>query len=231
MISVYRTNNHYMVEVKAKPCTYIIDVRYYKSNPCSFLSPYTKWGDVPIRFSAPDTAISIAAMIEGLRVNTCNETNQNLFHSSNFTDLVKPERIENSIGFLRGIGGHVILSAEEAQKELLYPTYKWVLNHKLQKYIINFREVAKSHNIIILDYPKNKQGMEIYTGDISIGQLLKAYIEGTTPYEEVFEEKTESTFITNYKRISGYKATVTTVPREIITLPDFKNRQLIIPFE
>ena len=220
MISVYRTNNHYMVEVKAKPCTYIIDVRYYKSNPCSFLSPYTKWGDVPIRFSAPDTAISIAAMIEGLRVNTCNESNQNLFHSSNFTDLVKPERIENSIGFLRGIGGHVILSAEEAQKD-----------HKLQKYIINFREVAKSHNIIILDYPKNKQGMEIYTGDISIGQLLKAYIEGTTPYEDVFEEKTESTFITNYKRISGYKETVTTVPREIITLPDFKNRQLIIPFE
>ena len=73
--------------------------------------------------------------------------------------------------------------------------------------------------------------MEIYTGDISIGQLLKAYIEGTTPYEDVFEEKTVSTLITNYKRISGYKTTVTKVPRNIATLQDLKDTQLIIPFE
>ena len=31
--------------------------------------PLFKWGDVPVRISEPDTAISIAAMIEGLRVN------------------------------------------------------------------------------------------------------------------------------------------------------------------
>lgn len=231
MINVYRTNNHYMVEANAKPYSLVIDVRYYKSNPFSFLSPYLKWGDVPIRFSAPDTAISMAAMIEGLRVCKCNESNKNLFHSSNFTDLVKLSRFENSIGFIRGIGGHIILSTEEAQRELLFPTYKWILDHKLQKFIISLRAVAKYHNIIILDYPRNKQGMEIYTGNISIGHLVKAYIEGTTPYEDVFEEKTESTFITNYKRIAYHKTTITKVPHKTAILQDFKNTQLIIPFE
>ena len=154
MISIYRTNHHYMVEANARRSSFVIDVRYYKSNPWSCMSPFFKWGDVPVRFSAPDTAISIAAMIEGLRVNQYHEHDPNLFHSLNFSDYLESERIKDSSGFLRGIGSHVILSPEEAHKELLYPTYRWVLDHKLNNQINAIRAAESYQDVVILDYPK-----------------------------------------------------------------------------
>lgn len=229
MISIYRTNHHYMVEANARRSSFVIDVRYYKSNPWSCMSPFFKWGDVPVRFSAPDTAISIAAMIEGLRVNQYHEHDPNLFHSLNFSDYLESERIKDSSGFLRGIGSHVILSPEEAQKELLYPTYRWVLDHKLNNQINAIRAAESYQDVVILDYPKDKRGMELYAGEISIGYLLKAYIEGSTPYEDVFEYKEEYIYLTDYKRKSGHRIIKRRVPREIKALNTSDNQQLEIP--
>ena len=74
---------------------------------------------------------------------------------------------DNPTCFYRGIDSHAILNIDDAKRELLYPTYKWVLDHKLQPRIVELRNLSENMDIVILDYPKNTKGIELYTGGIS----------------------------------------------------------------
>ncbi len=232
MIQVFKTDKSYAEVMNAMPNSFIIDVRYYKGNPYHYFSPFYRWGDVPIRYSEPDEAISIAAMMEGLRVTTdINKNNQLLFKSASFQQLIINASNFHTIGFIRGIGGHVVYNESDAINNLLYPSYRWVLDHKLDKVVKVLRMIQESKNIVILDYHKKIIGMELYTSDITIGNLLKAYIEGSTPYEDVFEYRDEYRYYTNHKRISGYKKITTRVLKDISELPSNKLRQLTLPFD
>lgn len=204
MIYVIRTNEHYCEISIAMPKSHIIDVRY-KHNP---FSPLYSFGNIHIPYSDSDTASSVSAVMNKLKVQ------------------------ENPTCYHRGISSHVILNMEDAKRELLYPTYKWVLDNKLQPQIVELRNIAKIKDIAILDYPKNTKGKYMYTGEISIGYLLKAYLEGSTPYEDVYEYKEEYRYFTNHKHIHGYERLIHRIPREIPSFPcSEENQQLKLPFQ
>ena len=63
---------------------------------------------------------------------------------------------------------------------LIYlPTYKWVLENKLQKEIKELRDLLKTTNIVFLDYNIN---MEIYNDKpLSHANLVKLYLENNYP--------------------------------------------------
>ena len=207
MIYVVRTNRHWCEISNAMPESHIIDVRYYKGNPHAYFSPFYSFGSIHISYSDPDTASSVSAVMDKLKVQ------------------------DNPTCFYRGIDSHVILNMDEAKRELLYPTYKWVLDYKLQPQIVKLRNLSENMDIVILDYPKNTKGIELYTGEISIGFLLKAYLEGSTPYEDVYEYKEEYKYITNHKRIHGDNRLIQRVLKGIPPLSCSKeNRQLKLPF-
>ena len=105
------------------------------------------------------------------------------------------------------------------------------LRRNTQPQILELRNLSENIDIVILDYPKNTKGIELYTGEISIGFLLKAYLEGSTPYEDVYEYKEEYKYITDHKRIHEHKRLIQRVLKEIPPLPCSKeNRQLKLPF-
>lgn len=207
-IMVFRTHENMALVSAAMPNSYVIDVRANNEVDCQCtFNPFYKWGNISIPYSEPDTASSVSAVMDKLKVQ------------------------DNPTCFYRGIDSHVILNIDEAKRELLYPTYKWVLDHKLQPKIVELRNLSENMDIVILDYPKNTKGIELYTGEISIGFLLKAYLEGSTPYEDVYEYKEEYKYITNHKRIHGYKRLIRRVLKEIPPLTSSKeNQQLELPW-
>lgn len=229
MITVQRTNSPFSQVNATATGSILLDVRYYKGNPWVCFSPFFPWKNIPIRFSFPDTAVSVAAMMEGLRVFNNTGNNASLFQSTSHKEILHNATSGSTIGFSQGIGSHIILTEEDAKKELLYPTYKWVLDYKMQNFIVYLREQAQSRDITILDYQKGTKGMELYTGDISIGELIKSYITGTAPYTDVFEFKEEHIYFTNYKRISGSRTVKTHIPGKISPLPCQKDSQLLLP--
>ena len=112
MIYVYRTMKNNKIIQEWNPKSYIIDVRFYKTNYYKQLSPFYLWGDVPMPYSGNSKVQSIAKMIDKLSIIRSDLKNG-----------------KNIIGFRRGFSSHTILNIEEAKRTLLYPSYKWVLDN------------------------------------------------------------------------------------------------------
>lgn len=191
--------------------TVLVDIRYYKRNPNAVFSPYFPIGDVPIRYSAPDTAVSLAAMMEGLRVSSSAKAiNLDRFSENNYFRL-KEDAKRQTIGFLRGAYGTKILSSTEAFQCLLIPTYKWILEFKLNNYITSLRKINETKKILIIEY-SNKTP---YDGEYTTGELLRSYILGIPPYEDVFDEVVTYICKTNHKRIYCVEKKIKRVPKPI----------------
>ena len=232
MIKVLKTKISYAAISATLQQTLIIDVRYYKGNPTNYFSPFFTWGDVPVRYSEPDTAMSVASMIEGLRITSdCGENKVELFGSKSYKQLIDNADDKSTLGFIRGVGGHIVFDYCQAHQYLLCPSYRWVLDYKLQKHVQYIRARQMHSDIIVLDYPELTSGLELFTGEISIGHLLKAYLEGTKPYEDVFEEKVVYLYFTNHKRIHGHKEIKWMAPKGIPKIPSNSQRQLSLAFE
>ena len=171
-------------------------------------------------------------MIEGLRITSdCGENKVELFGSKSYKELIDNAADKYTLGFIRGVGGHIVFDYCQAHQYLLCPSYRWVLDYKLQKHVQYIRARQMHSDIIVLDYPELTSGLELFTGEISIGHLLKAYLEGTEPYEDVFEEKVVYRYFTNHKRIHGHKEIKWMAPKGIPKIPSNSQRQLSLAFE
>lgn len=79
----------------------------------------------------------------------------------------------------------------EARKKILIPLYSWMLENKAWDIINYLRELSKYETITIIDKSTNCNIDNIHE-PLSCAFLLKAYIEGTTPYKGAIKEVVES---------------------------------------
>lgn len=69
----------------------------------------------------------------------------------------------------------------EARKLIYIPTYKWVLEHKVQSIIERLREASQTKTIVLLDYNTNCD-VDDTKKPLSHAFLIKAYVEGLYPF-------------------------------------------------
>lgn len=170
--------------LKRYPGAILIDVTSKASDDWVKLSPFYPHGGIPVPFTEGMTASCVEAIWQGLKVFEHCDVDTSLFANDTMRGLKRMVRkYGKPLGHRKGVYGTELLGYIEARKQIYIPTYKWMLEHKVQAIIERLRELSKTKTIILLDYDTNAD-VENAAKPLSHASLIKAYVEGIYPYGE-----------------------------------------------
>lgn len=162
----------------------IADVTSKAQDGLARLSPFYPHGGIPVPNSEGYTAACVEAVWQGLKVFETADVDIAMFGNDTMRNIKRTVRkYGKPLGHRYGVGSDVLLGYIEARKKIYIPTYRWVLENKVQNIIERLREAAKTKTIILLDYDTNSD-VENPRRPLSHASLVKAYAEGIYPYED-----------------------------------------------
>jgi len=143
-------------------------------------SPFYPHGKIPIPFSIETFGETVEGIWQGLKVFKNYGIDIATFNIKNMKGIKRTARKYGEItGHQKGINSKEILNYLDAKKYIYIPTYKWVLENKLQEEIKELRKILVKNNLVFLDYNVN---MELYNyKPLSHAFLVKLYLENRYP--------------------------------------------------
>ncbi len=170
--------------LKRYPGAILADVTSKATDGLVKLSPFYPHGDIPVPFSEGYTATCVEAIWQGLKVFEHCDVDISLFCNNTMKGLKRTVRKYGApLGHRKGVHGTELLGYIEARKQIYIPTYKWMLENKVQDIIERLREASKTKTIVLLDYDTNAD-VENPRKPLSHASLIKAYVEGIYPYND-----------------------------------------------
>ena len=108
------------------------------------LSPFYPHGGIPVPFSEGYTATCVESIWQGLKVFEAADVDTSLFLNDTMKGLKRTvRRYGKPLGHRKGVNGTDLLGYIEARKQIYIPTYRWVLENKVQSIIERMREASK----------------------------------------------------------------------------------------
>ena len=171
--------------LKQYPGAIPADVTSTATDGLAKLSPFYPHGGIPVPFSEGFTATCVEAIWQGLKVFESCDVDIQMFKNDTMKNIKRTvRRFGKPLGHRKGVYGTELLGYIEARKQIYIPTYKWVLENKVANIIERLRTASnKGKTIILLDYDTNAD-VENAKKPLSHASLIKAYVEGTYPYED-----------------------------------------------
>ncbi len=164
------------------PGAVICDVTSRATDGLVRLSPFYPHGGIPVPFSEGYSAMSVEGIWQGLKVFEGENVDLELLHNSTMKNLKRSVRTHGRVlGHRRGVHGTEILGYVEAKRQIYLPTYRWVLENKVQDIVERMREASRERTIVLLDYNTCCE-VDSATKPLSHAYLVKAYVEGLYPY-------------------------------------------------
>lgn len=196
------------------------------------LSPFYPWGGIPVSFSRGAKASCVEAVWQGLKVFENADVDTALFSNYTMKGLKRSSRVYGKVlGHRKGVDSDQLLNYYDARRKIYIPTYKWMLEHKAYETVNCFRNYCSEHpndTIVLLDYQTNCR-IDDLSKPLSHAFLVKAYVEGIPPYEDVrIEKKVPNVYFVGRRVISN-----TSIKYSFKELPtiDNDNEQLKIDFD
>ena len=183
--------------LKRYPGAIVADVTSAAKDSLVKLSPFYPHGGIPVPFSDGYTASCVEAIWQGLKVFENSDVDITLFENYSMKGLKRTVRkYGKPLGHRKGVNGKELLSYLEARKLIYLPTYKWVLDNKVQSILERLKAASDSgKTIVLLDYETNSD-VNNPKKPLSHASLVKAYVEGLPPFAK--GEKEEQGNIFNY---------------------------------
>lgn len=179
--------------LKKYPGAILADVTSTAKDGLVKLSPFYPHGDIPVPFSEGYTASCVEAIWQGLKVFEHYDIDTSLFANTTMKGLKRTVRkYGKPLGHRKGVHGTELLGYIEARHSIYIPTFRWVLENKVQHIIERLKEAAETKTIVLLDYDTNAD-VEDSTKPLSHAALIKAYIEHLYPYGDNMPSKEEIT--------------------------------------
>ena len=171
--------------LKKYPGAILVDVTSGAKDGLVKLSPFYPHGGIPVPFSEGYTATCVEAIWQGLKVFDGADVDIEMFQNDTMKNIKRTvRRFGKPLGHRKGVNGRDLLGYIEARKLIYIPTYRWVLENKVPQIIERLREASKTRTIILLDYDTNAD-VENPKKPLSHASLVKAYVEGLYPYDDV----------------------------------------------
>lgn len=169
--------------LKKYPGAIIADVTSKAEDDLVKLSPFYPHGDIPVPFSEGYRASCVEAIWQGLKVFESYDVDTSLFENHSMKSLKRTVRkYGKPLGHRKGVNGTELLNYIEARKLIYIPSYKWVLENKVQSIIERLRAESESgKTIVLLDYETNCD-VDNPKKPLSHASLVKAYVEGLPPF-------------------------------------------------
>ena len=171
--------------LKKYPDAVLCDVTSKAKDSLIKLSPFYPHGGIPVPFSEGYMATCVEAIWQGLKVFENSDIDINMFRNDTMKNIKRTVRKYGTpLGHRKGVNGTELLGYLEARKQIYIPAYRWVLENKGYGIIEKLRLASKTKTIILLDYDTNSD-VENLKKPLSHASLIKAYVEGIYPYEDV----------------------------------------------
>ena len=172
--------------LKKYPDAILADVTSGAKDGLVKLSPFYPHGGIPVPFSEGYTATCVEAIWQGLKVFEGADVDVEMFQNDTMKNIKRTvRRFGKPLGHRKGVNGTELLGYIEARKQIYIPTYRWVLENKVAQIIERLRAASnEGKTIVLLDYDTNAD-VEDGKKPLSHASLIKAYVEGTYPYEDV----------------------------------------------
>ena len=172
--------------LKKYPDAILADVTSGAKDGLIKLSPFYPHYGIPVPFSEGYTATCVEAIWQGLKVFEGADVDVQMFKNDTMKNIKRTvRRFGKPLGHRKGVNGTELLGYIEARKQIYIPTYKWVLENKVADIIERLRNASNSgKTIVLLDYDTNAD-VENAKKPLSHASLIKAYVEGIYPYEDV----------------------------------------------
>lgn len=168
--------------LKRYPNAIIADVTSHAKDSLVKLSPFFPHGGIPVPFSDNMTAECVEAVWQGLKVFESADVDVSMFQNGTMKNIKRTVRkFGKPLGHRKGVNGMELLGYIEARKLIYIPTYKWVLENKVQNIIERLREASQTKDIVLLDYNTNCD-VDDTKQPLSHAFLVKAYVEGIYPF-------------------------------------------------
>jgi len=168
--------------LKKYPNAIIADVTSHAKDSLVKLSPFYPHGGIPVPFSDNMTAECVEAVWQGLKVFESADVDVSMFQNGTMKNIKRTVRkFGKPLGHRKGVNGMELLGYIEARKLIYIPTYKWVLENKVQNIIERLREASQTKDIVLLDYNTNCD-VDDPKQPLSHAFLVKAYVEGIYPF-------------------------------------------------
>jgi hypothetical protein len=168
--------------LKKYPNAIIADVTSHAKDSLVKLSPFFPHGGIPVPFSDNMTAECVEAVWQGLKVFESADVDVSMFQNGTMKNIKRTVRkFGKPLGHRKGVNGTELLGYIEARKLIYIPTYKWVLENKVQNIIELLREASQTKDIVLLDYNTNCD-VDDPKQPLSHAFLVKAYVEGIYPF-------------------------------------------------
>ena len=166
---------------KKYPDAMIIDVTSHAKDEFVKFSPFYPHCGIPVPFSEGKTAASVEGIWQGLKVFEDADIDH---HSFSIRDMKNIKRTTSKygecLGHRKGINGEELLGYLDARKQIYLPSYKWVLENRLQNLVKAIRIISKHKTVVLLDYETNAN-VNNPMKPLSHASLIKAFIEGNYP--------------------------------------------------
>lgn len=168
--------------LKKYPNAIIADVTSHAKDSLVKLSPFFPHGGIPVPFSDNMTAECVEAVWQGLKVFESADVDVSMFQNGTMKNIKRTVRkFGKPLGHRKGVNGTELLGYIEARKQIYIPTYKWVLENKVQNIIERLKEASRTKDIVLLDYNTNCD-VDDPKQPLSHAFLVKAYVEGIYPF-------------------------------------------------
>ena len=168
--------------LKKYPNAIIADVTSHAKDSLVKLSPFFPHGGIPVPFSDNMTAECVEAIWQGLKVFESADVDVSMFQNGTMKNIKRTVRkFGKPLGHRKGVNGTELLGYIDARKLIYIPTYKWVLENKVQNIIERLREASQTKDIVLLDYNTNCD-VDDPKKPLSHAFLVKAYVEGIYPF-------------------------------------------------
>jgi hypothetical protein len=84
------------------------------------------------------------------------------------------------LGHRAGLHGDRLLGYVDARKQIYLPSYRWVLDNRLQEEVEELRRLNADAQVVLLDYEANDD-VENVARPLSHAALVKRYVENDWP--------------------------------------------------
>jgi len=177
--------------LKKYPHAILADVTSKAKTGLVQLSPFYPHMGIPVPFSEGYTATCVEAIWQGLKVFETADVDVGMFNNATMKNIKRTvKRFGKPLGHRKGVHGTELLGYIEARKQIYIPSYRWMLENKVQHIIERLQEASKTKTIVLLDYNTNED-VNNPQKPLSHAALVKAYVEGAYPFNYLDNNKTE----------------------------------------
>lgn len=157
----------------------ILDLSSKGESPWVKFSPFYPHGGIPVPNYPEYSSQSVEGVWQGLKVFEQHGIDPGKFEVTNMKGLKRTvRRYGPCLGHAAGCD--MLLGYLEARRTIYLPTYRWVLEHRLQEEVELLRKHARNSPLIFLDYETNAEVANLKS-PLSHAALVARYLEGTWP--------------------------------------------------